>query len=138
MSYLQTALEAGGLCVFCGIPNHFPPAVLGCTSCLNPCLYNGSGLDVPSSPCLSVPGLCRGNLGREEGRELQISSASVLIGLAGLSIPCVIILPCTALLVPDQHSSTLQEQTKTPTEIRGKKIQPLLLANFCVSCWQVF
>lgn len=92
----------------------------------------GQGLDALSSFCLSMPGLCPWG-----GRELQLSPTSVLIGLAGLSIPCVIILPCTAVLGSDQHSSTRQEQTKTPTEMR-EKTQPLLLANFCVSCWQVF
>lgn len=67
----------------------------------------------PSSPgspwLLSVQG------DPQEGeRELQHSPASLLMGLAGLSIPFVITLPCTAALVSHQLSSALQEQTKTP------------------------
>lgn len=75
----------------------------------------------------------------EGGREgaAAFTNLILLIGLAGLSIPCVTALPCPAGLVSDQHSSTLQKQTKTPTEMR-EKIWPLLLANFRVSCWQVF
>lgn len=137
MSYLQITFEAGGLYVFCGIQNHFPPPMLGYTLCFNPCLCSGSR---PGCPQLPLPfcawSLCRGNLWREEGRELQHSPTSLLIGLAGLSIPYVIILPCTAALVSDWHSSTLQTQIKTPTEMREKR-WTLLLANFCVSCWQV-
>lgn len=124
--------------MFCGIQNHFPPAGLGCTPCLNPCCAMGQGLAAPSSPCLSMASVCA-----EEtwgGRELQLSPTSVLIGLAGLSIPCVIILPCTAVLVSDQHPSTLQQQTKTPTEMREKnaafaagKLLCVLLASVLIS-----
>lgn len=132
MSYLQVTLEAGGLCVFCGIQNRFPPAVLGCTLCRsNPCLCNGSRLGCPQLPLpFHAWSLCRGNLWREEGRELQHSPTSLLIGLAGLSISYGIILPCAAALVSDRHSSTLQTQIKTPTEMR----EEIWTLGLC--CWQ--
>lgn len=46
------------VCVFCGTENHFPPAVLGCTLCLNPCLCSGSGPGCPQLPLLFHARLC--------------------------------------------------------------------------------
>lgn len=95
-----------------------------------PACAMGQGLDAPNSPCLSMPGLCAEEAcGGRKGGSCSIHQR-LLIGLAGLSIPYGIILPCAAALVSDRHSSTLQTQIKTPTEMR----EEIWTLGLC--CWQ--
>lgn len=125
MSYLQTALGAGGLGLFWGIQNHFPPAVLGCTLCLNPCLCNGSGSGCPSSPCLlSAEGTSEGR----EGAAAFTNQSANGAGRAEHPLCDYTALHCSPCLTPALINTSGANKN---TEMR-EKIWPLLLANLCL------
>lgn len=81
--------------------------------------------------------LYRGNLRREEGREGAAAFTSQSANWAGRAehpLCDYTALHCSPCLRPALINTS---GTNKNTEMR-EKIQPLLLANFCVSCWEVF
>lgn len=137
MSYLQTALEAGGLCV-CSVElktiSHL--LCLDAHCALIPACAVGQGLDVPSSPCFSMPVSVqrKPGEGEREGAAAFTSQAANWAGRAEHPLCGYTALHCSPCL---RAALINTSGTNKNTEMRGK-IQPLLLANSCVSCWQVF